>query len=150
MKKRSILSYLHQLLGGKKKSKASGLKLSTEYIEVIRGRMKELMETKKPYLQKQYHIRDMSNDLEVPVHQLSAFINQVLGMRFNDYMNKHRVSHCQNIILANSDRTLHLSELVDQCGFNNKNSFTAAFKKFTGRRPFEYIRLKHTDAKGNL
>jgi len=150
MKKKSIFSYLYQFLGGKKKNKGGGLKLSSEYIEVIRARMKNLMETKKPYLQKQYHIRDMSTDLEVPVHQLSAFINQVLGMRFNDYMNKHRVSHCQELILANPDRPLHLAELVDQCGFNNKNSFTAAFKKFTGRRPFEYIRLMHTDGKGNL
>ena len=148
MKKKNIFSYLHQLLGRKKKSKP-GVKLSKEYIEVIRFRMNDLMDKKRPYLQKQYHIKDMADELEVPVHQLSAFLNQVLGMRFNDYMNKHRVSYCEQLILADATRTHNLTELVDQCGFNNKNSFTAAFKKFTGRKPFEYIKLKHAEAKMN-
>ena len=149
MKKRTIFSYLHQLLGRKKKGRP-GVKLSDEYIELIRFRIKELMEKKKPYLQQQYHIKDMAEELETSVHQLSAFINQVLGMRFNDYMNKHRVKYCEELIASDPARTHNLAELVHKCGFNNKNSFTAAFKKFTGRKPFEYIKIKHSQARSNL
>jgi AraC-like DNA-binding protein len=33
-----------------------------------------------------------------------------------------------------------LEALAYQSGFNNRNSFTLSFKKFTGQTPSEYIR----------
>ena len=36
----------------------------------------------------------------------------------------------------------NLEQLSKKCGFNNRSSFTTAFKKFTGQKPFDYIKRK--------
>lgn len=142
MKKKSLISYLRDLFGSKKKDKPSVIHLNTEETELLKYRLRELMNQKKPYLVKGYHIKDMAEDLRIPVHQLSAFINQVVGMSFTGYMNKHRIDYCLNLITTDPSHA-DLNNLAELSGFNNRNSFTAAFKKFTGQKPFEYIRGKY-------
>ena len=139
MKKKSLLSYLRDFFGSKKKERPSAIQLNTEETELLKYRLKELMAQKKPYLVRGYHIKDMADDLRIPVHQLSAFINQVVGMSFTGYMNKHRIDHCLHLI-TNDPASVDLNLLAQRSGFNNRNSFTAAFKKFTGLKPFEYLR----------
>ena len=141
MKKKSLLSYLRDLFGSKKREKPSIFHLNTEETELLKYRLRELMNQKKPYLQKGYHIKNMADDLRIPVHQLSAFINQVIGMSFTGYMNKHRIEYCLQLMMSEPGHT-DLNQLAQLSGFNNRNSFTAAFKKFTGQKPFEYMKDK--------
>jgi AraC-like DNA-binding protein len=89
----------------------------------------------------------MAEDLDIPMYQLSAFMNQTLGISFSDYMNRHRIIYCEELIAAEQSAKTDLDELAKKCGFNNRNSFTAAFKRFTGRKPFEYIKAKHSQAR---
>jgi AraC-like DNA-binding protein len=143
MQKRNLFDYLHSLFGKKKASKSYPLRLNQEDIEMIKARLLELMEHQKPYLRKGYHISNLAEDLGIPTHLLSAFINQVFGIHFSDYMNKKRISYCLELIRADRNGKTDLNELSQKCGFNNRNSFTAAFRKFTGQNPFEYIREKN-------
>ena len=86
----------------------------------------------------------MADDLAIPMYQLSAFMNQIMGISFSDYMNRHRIIYCEELIMAELGTKMDLDVLAKKCGFNNRNSFTAAFKKFTGRKPYEYIKTKHS------
>jgi YesN/AraC family two-component response regulator len=144
MTTKNLFARLRDVLRQKKKSKAYTLQLTSDEIESMRLRLQGLIANKKPYLQKGYHIRDLADDLEIPMYQLSAFMNRILGISFSDYMNRHRIIYCEELILAELGTKMDLDDLAKKCGFNNRNSFTAAFKKFTGRKPFEYIKSKHS------
>ena len=141
MAKKGLLGYLRSLLGEKKKKpKSIELQLSSGNIEDLKWRLTMLMEEKKPFLTKGYHMKDMADELRIPVYQLSAFMNQVMGMNFNDYINRFRIRYCESLLQSHQNPRPSLKELASQSGFNNRNSFADAFKKFTGQRPSEYLR----------
>jgi AraC-like DNA-binding protein len=140
MKTKNFFSYIRSLFGKKKRSKRIEGQLSKESIEELKTRLTTLMEKEKPFLQKGYHMKEMADDLHIPVYQLSAFINQVIGMHFTDYMNQLRISYCEELIKTGHAAKLNLTDLAFKCGFNNRNSFAAAFKKFIGQRPSDYMR----------
>jgi YesN/AraC family two-component response regulator len=140
MRKKNLFGYLLSLLGGKKRTKRIEVQLSKENIAELKTRLYHLMETEKPYLHIGYHMKDMADDLHIPVYQLSAFINQVIGMHFTDYMNQYRVRYCEELLKSNMDSRLSFRDLGFRCGFQNRNSFAAAFKKFTGLRPSDYLK----------
>src|SRR5262245_44926979 len=71
-----------------------GKPLSDKESQLMTQRLNHLMNEKKPFLMKGYRLKDLSEDLGLPIHQLSAFINQVLRMHFTDYMNKFRIKYC--------------------------------------------------------
>lgn len=140
MAKKGFLNYLRSILGEKKKPKSIELQLSAESIEDLKWRLTMLMDSKKPFLIKGYHMKDMADDLKIPVYQLSAFMNQVMGMNFNDYINRFRIRYCEGLIKSSQASRPSLKELASQSGFNNRNSFADAFKKFTGQRPSDYLK----------
>lgn len=97
----------------------------------------------KPFLKPHYKLKDLSEDLQMPLHQLSAFLNKRLGMHFTDYLNQFRIKYCEELIKNEQPGKVNLKELVPKCGFHNRNTFTTAFKKFTGKTPTDYIRNRY-------
>jgi AraC-like DNA-binding protein len=92
----------------------------------------------KPFLKKGYKISDLSNELDIPYHQLSAFINQEYGKNFNELVNEYRVDHL--VKLHEQDPGLKqftLEALGQKVGFNSRVAFIAAVKKRTGKTPSE-------------
>ena len=144
MKKKKFFSFLQFFWHDKKKKGSSKEYLSSHQIEVLKARLEEFMEQKQPYLKPGYSIKDMSNDLDIPAYQLSGFINRTIGMHFNDFLNKSRIKYCEDLIKNNLALKTNLKELAFKCGFNNRNSFTTAFKKFTGQTPSDYTKHHYT------
>jgi AraC-like DNA-binding protein len=132
-----ILSALSPVKG-KEASSSYSYMLSREKIEMISQVLKQYMLDKKPFLKIGYCIRDLATEIGVPAYQVSAYINQKLGMNFNDYFNWFRVRHCQDLMRNGLVERLNLRGLAFRCGFNNRNTLTTAFKKFTGLTPSEY------------
>lgn len=99
-----------------------------------------LMETKNPYLRVGYSLQDLAVDIDVPAYQISAYLNQKMGVSFNDYLNHYRIQHCIERIKKGDSSLLKLEALAFECGFNNRNTFTTAFKRSTGMTPSEYLR----------
>ena len=112
MTTKNLFARLRDVLLQKKKSKAYSLQLTSEQIESMRHRLQELVATKKPFLQNGYHIRDMADDLGIPMYQLSAFMNRILGISFSDYMNRHRIIYCEELILAELGSKMDLDDLA--------------------------------------
>ena len=143
MTKQNILGYLRNFFTDKKNDNTFLIHYGKQDPESIKHRLKDLMIEKKPFLQRGYHIKELADELQIPVHQLSAFLNQVLGMHFSDHINKYRIDHCIELINTNSPGRPNLQQLSKICGFNNRSSFTTAFKKFTGQKPFDYIKRRY-------
>jgi AraC-like DNA-binding protein len=115
------------------------LYLSNEKIEDILNRVHQLMEKQKPFLQSNYSLGDLAQDLDMPSYQLSAFINHIMRQRFNDLINQYRISYCLEQLKNNRTEDIKVYKLSTDCGFNNRNTFISAFKKHTRFTPFEYL-----------
>ena len=115
--------------------------LSSERIDYIIDRLERLMPEEKPFLKYRYAIRNLAEDIQVPAYQLSAYLNQKAGMKFNDYLNKFRVNYCEHLIQTGIMEQLNLKGLALHCGFKNRNTFASAFKKFTGSTPSRYLQF---------
>src|SRR6187401_657643 len=143
MTKQNILGYLRNFFSDQREDNTFVIDYRKDDTESIKLKLKDIMTEKKRFLQRRYHIKELAAELQIPVHQLSVFLNQVLGMHFSDHINKYRIDHCIELINTNSSDRPSLQKLSRICGFNNRSSFTAAFKKFTGQKPFDYIKRRY-------
>jgi YesN/AraC family two-component response regulator len=130
---------LRSLLGRRGvKSKGGGLESGEA--DYIQHRLELYMLEKKPYLQPRFTIKQLSESIQIPAHRLSAVINARKRSNFTDYLNRLRVRHCEELIRNSGGSKINIQRLAGECGFHNRNTFTTAFKKFTGRTPSEYLR----------
>ena len=113
--------------------------LTQERITQIAVIVKEHLETKKPFLKHGYSLKMLSDETRVPVHHLSAFINQYYKMNFNDLINAYRILTCIEKLLQREWKNKKLEAIANECGFNNRNTFTTAFKKVTELNPSEFL-----------
>ena len=86
------------------------------------------------------HVKSLADELNIRQYQLSAFLNHELGVNFNDYLNEQRIRYCQQLIHEGDAYNLNLKGLASKCGFHNRNTFSTAFKKFTGYTPSSYTK----------
>lgn len=114
--------------------------LTDEKVRQIGEVVKSLLQEKKPFLQQRYSLKDLSEDTRIPLHQLSAYINQYCGKNFNDFINEYRVYHCKEKILNQECRNKKLEAVAEESGFNNRNTFAIAFKKVIGVNPSEFLK----------
>ena len=138
--KKKIFGYLKSLLGLKKNRTNQEDESRSQPAEMIKHRLEELMQNKKPFLQPGYNIKDLANDMQMPSYQVSYFLNRALQVNFNDYLNYFRIKYCEDLIKRKTEQKLSLQELALKCGFHNRNTFTTAFKKVTGKTPSEYAK----------
>jgi AraC-like DNA-binding protein len=107
-----------------------------EYKQIIESHFAE----KNPFCLPGYSIRDLSIGINIPVYQLSAFINQEYGKNFSEWINDHRFLFLQKMVAENGDFHLYTLEALGKlAGFNSRTSFISAIKKRTGKTPSEYF-----------
>ena len=105
------------------------------YIEAMAG----LMEKKKPYLNPEYQISNLSSDLDIPVHHCSYVLNYHIGKPFRDWINGYRIRFfIKQLPRLNNTKTIEA--IAMDSGFKNTTTFYNAFKKEKGQLPKEYIK----------
>jgi AraC-like DNA-binding protein len=96
------------------------------------------VEEKEVFLKHGYTIQDFARETQIPYYQISACISKSLNTTFADLLNKKRVEYSIKMIQNGILSHYTLEALSKECGFNNRNSFLTAFKKFTGFTPSDY------------
>ena len=114
--------------------------LNSDLVLKIKNSLREFFSLEQPYLKPGYTLRQLAEDLNIPLHQLSAFINQYYGVHFNDFINEYRINHFKVKIINEEWRQKKIEAIAEESGFSNRNTFTVAFKKITGLNPSEYIK----------
>jgi len=140
MKKHGIIGYIRSILWGRKPKKKWQLTIDEETIEELHYRLINLLEQKKPFLQQGYRLKDMAAELYIHEYQLSAFLNQVMHIHFTELLNQYRIAHCIDLLRSKAVDKPHVKEMINRCGFRNRNTFTTAFKKFTGHTFSDYVK----------
>ena len=113
--------------------------LSDERKQVYRARLEAHMREQQSFLRKGYGIKDLSIETDIPVHHLSALINQEYEMNFSDFLNRYRVEYVKARMGRPEWRQLTLEGLALEAGFSNRTTFFRAFTKLTGCTPSEYL-----------
>lgn len=136
---KNLFSYLKQLFSFRRHKRYED-NPHIRPVDLLQYRLEQFMHEKKPFLKPGYTIKQLAGDMLVPSHQLSAHINQKLGMHFSDFLNQYRIKYCEDLIQSGNAANLSLQELAAKCGFQNRNTFASAFRKFTGQTPGDYTR----------
>jgi AraC-like DNA-binding protein len=108
-------------------------------MQQLTRQMEMHMEEEKPFLNPDYTLGELASAMGVPLHKLSACINRGIGRHFSDYVNQWRIRHCLELMRDKDIVNLNLNGIATKCGFNNRNTFSAAFKKYTGESPSAYL-----------
>ena len=114
-------------------------------MDQIHVRIQEFLSGKKAFLQQRYSLSQLALDIDIPRHHLSTFINRYYDINFNDLINKYRVSYSKEMIINGEWKQKKLSAIAEESGFNNRNTFTTAFKKLTGQNPSVFLRSTKGD-----
>jgi AraC-like DNA-binding protein len=114
--------------------------LSAEMVKEIEMVLKMQLEEHKVFLRKGYTVHDLSRDSEIPHYRISSYLNQHLETTFPDFINKARIEYCFSLLKSGGAEKYTLAAIGEQCGFNNRNSFSTAFKKVTGKSPSSFLK----------
>jgi AraC-like DNA-binding protein len=125
----------------KQKSKSEILdNLSSEKNLEIENQLISVLDGQKKYLQHSYSIHDLSEDTKIPSYLLTLYINKVLNTTFTDLINKKRIEECCELMASKRFSHLAIEGFANLCGFNNRNSFSLAFKKYKEMSPSAYYK----------
>lgn len=120
-------------------SEGQRLKLSTEAQETIAEGLREFVQG-RGYLDKSLSLDSLSELIGTNRAYLSAYLNQVLGCSYSDYVAKLRLEEAKRLLLE-TDYTIETIAL--STGFTVKVTFINAFKKHNdGLTPSAY-RSRH-------
>lgn len=96
-------------------------------------------ETKKPYLNPQFTLHDLSRELNIPHLRVSGLFNNQLKTPYPEYKNRFRVNHAIQLFKENMHLQMSIEGISAVCGFKNKSRFYAAFKAEYKMTPMEWI-----------
>lgn len=119
-------------------SESKRLTLSHEQGKNYKDALEKHFRDNRPFTKSGYTLGDMSSELKIPAHLLSAFINQEYGKNFNELINTYRVRYLEDLARDSEDAFQYtLEALGKMAGFNSRTAFIAAVKKNTGKTPSE-------------
>ncbi|HLO79699.1 MAG TPA: helix-turn-helix domain-containing protein [Chitinophagaceae bacterium] len=115
--------------------------LKENIVEKIGEKIESYLAEEQAYLKSGFSISDLSFAIGHPVHQISAYLNNHVGMNFNEYTNRHRINYLLKKLKENKDwQRFTLEALGQQAGFSNRYTFLNAFKKVTGETPSAFLK----------
>ena len=92
----------------------------------------------KKYLDKDYSAQDLANEIGTNTRYISAVVNVRFHMNFTSFVNSYRINDAKSILVDKRYQDLNLEEVSDMVGFSNRQSFYAAFYRFTGITPRQW------------
>ncbi len=123
------------------REKANGTEIKEDQDEAIKAKISKLkhyMMEKEPFLDPSLTIQELSNQISIPVRDLSVLINHHIDQHFFDFVNEYRIQKAMNILKDESKSQLTVLEILYEVGFNSKSSFNTSFKKYTNLTPTAY------------
>ncbi len=124
--------------GIKTPQKYSGSKINTEKSKLLVQKLKSFMLDKKPYLNPNLTIKDLSEEFQIHHKFLSQIINSELEKNFFDFVNYYRIMEAIELMEDKSNEKMTILEILYNVGFNSKSAFNSAFKKNIGKTPSEF------------
>ncbi|MEO6168035.1 MAG: helix-turn-helix domain-containing protein [Chitinophagales bacterium] len=124
--------------GKKHEVKYARSSLKEEQAKAHLDKLMQVMEVEKPYLDSNLKIQHMAEKVGVSSHHLSQIINENLNQNYADFINSYRINEAKRLLLSPEYEQEKILSIAFDAGFQNKATFNASFKKYTGMSPTEY------------
>lgn len=102
-------------------------------------RLQRIIEYVDENINRKITLKEIAEREHFNYYYLSHFIKDKMGMSFQEYLNSTRLSNALDALLG-TDKAI--TEIAQDCGFPNMNSFNRLFKEAYNCTPTEY-RKKH-------
>ena len=114
-------------------------KFSNQQLDTLKKQLEQLMEDKKPYLNRKLLKSELAEMLGVSNPEMARLLNERIGMNFFEYINYYRIK--EFIALSQTEKAKHMTffGLAQEAGFNSKTTFNKSFKDLMGATPKEYF-----------
>ncbi len=121
-------------------AKYSATGLERDQAEAVYKEIKMLMSDKRLYLDNDLKLAGLADQTGLPLAHVSQAINQVGGCNFYEFVNTFRVEAAVNIMRANKEGNINISNIIEQAGFSSTPTFYRNFKKHMGVSPKEFAK----------
>jgi len=119
------------------KEKYSNSGLTEQSAKELKEKLTLLMEKDKVYLKSDLKLIDLAIAVNESKHHVSQVINDELNTSFSFFVNEYRIKQSQKL-LEDKSQHLNMFGIARESGFNNKTTFSLAFKRHTGLTPSSY------------
>lgn len=109
-------------------------------LQITADKILKYLEEKKPYLNPNFCIEDISKELEIPKHHVGYCFNNILKTRFTTIRTELRITHAKRLLLSNQADIMTMEGIGNESGFASKSSFFSLFKEATGLSPYDYMK----------
>jgi AraC-like DNA-binding protein len=121
-----------------KKAKYERNRLSEAEEKINLNKLLQYVEKQKPYLEAELNLKQLSEGVGIPTHQLSMLLSIYLQLNFYTFINKYRVEEAKKRLAADDSKQNNILTIAFDIGFNSKSTFNTVFKKFEGITPSKY------------
>jgi AraC-like DNA-binding protein len=118
--------------------------LSPEITEFFLNKILTYMQKDKPYLDSNIRLNTLAINLGISPSYLSQILNLKLNQNFYDFINHYRIKEAM-IILSDPKKNDNILSVAFEVGFNSKQTFNSAFKKYTKVTPSQFKRKQEKD-----
>jgi AraC-like DNA-binding protein len=105
-------------------------------------KIRQYFDDKKPYLNKNISLSQVSVELGLPIREVSYIVNNYYNNRFTDFINSYRIKYIINKINTSYLDQYTIESLALEAGFISKSGFYKSFKKLYNTTPLEYLESK--------
>ncbi|WP_395803536.1 helix-turn-helix domain-containing protein [Daejeonella sp.] len=103
-------------------------------------RILEYFEKNKPYLNTEFSIDDIAEELNIPKHHVGYCFTNIIKTKFTSIRNDFRIEHAKRLLLSPQVDIMTVEGIGFESGFASKSSFFSVFKESTGLSPFDYMK----------
>lgn len=121
------------------KGKIETISYDEDYIEKIRLLLLNWIEQKK-YLDAESTTSSLSKDIDLPIHHVTYFFNNVNDEKYIEWRNRNRIEYAMSLINSKNGYNKTIENLGKESGFKSYSAFIQSFKQITGKLPKDYIR----------
>jgi AraC-like DNA-binding protein len=89
----------------------------------------------------------MAKETSIDRRQLSLIINQGIGMKYNEMINRFRLEYLMQHYREVNHKNLTIEGIASEVGFNSRTTFFHSVKKFTGLTPTEFLKRLENNGK---
>ncbi|WP_443937571.1 helix-turn-helix domain-containing protein [Pedobacter sp. MW01-1-1] len=141
LRKKYASQYEKQLIPVEPKQESTKYEKSSlkeEDVEKIIESLHQYMQDKKPFLDSDFSLSDLSVKLNISKHHITEVLNTSLEKNFFLFVNEYRTKEAKNRMQKNKED--NLQTIAYSSGFNSKTTFIKYFKQIEGITPSDFRR----------
>ncbi|TEW50656.1 helix-turn-helix domain-containing protein [Psychromonas algicola] len=115
--------------------------INESLVSEIIVKMQKYMEINKSYLNPEFSIYHLSEELNIPRRALSHVLNHGLSKNFFQYVNEYRVGEVKRLLENPEEMKSTILDLAFKSGFTSKSSFNGIFKQYCHVTPSQYRKM---------